>query len=214
MLNQTSSLVECPLDFNSSYSCDHPYPNCTNPLGFQLSIMWTISQNIYMACPTDWRIFDQAGQAISEAACEQIVGSTWTYYPRADIWARLTTWKFPLLQLVAMFSKPPLSYKVGIFVVFHLLGDPVSTIRDLLRKFSTCQSRAQFWDYELSHSLCHVIHEDDPVSRHKNRVRKWKALAIIVDAYDEWGQDKGDCARDFLYEVLYVRGHLHFLSQN
>ena len=214
MSNQMLSLVDCPLDFNSSYSCDYPYPNCTNPLGFQFSSIWTISQNIFKACPTDWRIFDQVGQAISEAACEQIAGFTWTYYPGADIWARLTTWKFPLLQLVAIFSKPPLSSKVGVFVVFHLLGNPVSTIRDLLLKFSTCQSRAQFWDYEFSHSLYHLVYEDNPVPRYKNRVRKWKALAIILDAYDEWGQDKGDAARDFLYEILYVWGHLYSLSQN
>ena len=54
------------------------------------------------------------------------------------------------------------------FMVFHLLGNPVLTIKDLLFKFSTCQSRAEFWDYRFSHSLNHLIQEDEPLSRYGN----------------------------------------------
>ena len=199
---QIPTLPECPLVVNSFYSCDRPYPNCTSSFGFQLSSLWIISEIIYTACPTDWRVFDPVAPAISEVACEQIAGSSWTYYPGADIWARLTTWKFPLLQLVAIFSKPPLSSRVGIFVVFHLLGDPVSTIRDLLLKFSTCQRRAEYWDGKLNDSLGHLVQEGDSVPRYGKWERTWKALAIIVDAYDEWGHDKGDAATEFFYKQL------------
>ena len=204
MSGLVETLVECPLNINTTYDCANPYPNCTSSLGFQFSSLWIISQNIYNACPTDWRIADPQVDALSDAACQEIAGSGWTYYPGADIWARLTTWKFPLLQLVAIFPRPPLSFRTEAFVLFHLLGNPVGTIKDLILKFATCQSRAEFWEHHLSRELKDLVDEPEPKPRYSNLARKWKALAIITDSYDEWGTDKGDAARDFLFERLYV----------
>ena len=61
------------------------------------------------------------------------------------IWVRLTTWKFPLLQLVAQFARPPLGFAEEAFTMAHLLGDPIDTINNLLQKLSSCQRRARIW---------------------------------------------------------------------
>ena len=195
-------LVDCPLNANTSYSCNSPYPNCTNPHGFQFSSLWTISQNIYNACTSDWRLFDNQSPALSQAGCEQIVGSDdWTRYPGADIWARLTTWKFPLLQLVAIFPRPPLSFSSELFVILHLMGDPIGTIKDLLLKMASCQDRAARWVDLLQTDLKELIPEERQ-NRYPRRVQIWKAFGTIVDSYDEWGQEKGNLATGFLKERL------------
>ena len=155
------------------------------------------------------------------------------------IWACLTNWKFPLLQLVAQFPRPPLGLGAQAFVIAHLLGDPVDTIRNLLRKLATCQRRAKKWENIKPLVLEAIqIEEDDarsseespkrvgqdtqdngdnPVAqgdtmqnhRHemeartaqdlRDRLKKdcwWKALTLVTDAYDEWGE--GDEAEVFL----------------
>ncbi|MCJ1404091.1 hypothetical protein MMC11_007316, partial [Xylographa trunciseda] len=203
MSTRTNTLMECSLNPNLSYNCDRPYPNCTSSLGFQFSSLWTISQLINSSCPQDWRLYDPQTATLSEAACEQIAGTSWTIYPGADIWARLTTWKFPLFQLVAIFPKPPLSFWVEAFVIFHLLGNPVSSIQDLLLKFTNCQNRAEYWEGRLR-SLRLLLEDPEPRPRYGNMTRKWKALAIITDSYDEWGQDKGEAAITFLQDRLQV----------
>lgn len=81
--------------------------------------------------------------SLTQGACAFIAGSDWQYYPAADIWTRLTTWKFPLLQLVAIFPRPPLGLlRIYFFVIVHLLGDPIDTIRNLLAKMSRCEHTA------------------------------------------------------------------------
>lgn len=197
----SKSLAECPSSIDASYNCENPFPNCTSSFGFQFSSLWTISQNINGTCSADWRIFDPQTASISQPACEQIAGSTWSFYPGASIWARLTTWKFPLLQLVAIFPRPPLSLRVETFVIFHLLGNPVSTVRDLVVKFASCQRRAEYWR-DCLNSLGNLVRDTHPIPRYDNWTRKWKALAIITDSYDEWGPEKGDAATAFLHDQL------------
>ena len=195
-------LVTCPLDVNVSYTCGNPYPNCTSVHGFQFSSLWTISQNIYSACTSDWRLFDPHSPALTQAGCEQIVGSDdWTKYPGADVWARLTTWKFPLLQLVASFPRPPLSFSSEVFVILHLLGDPIGTIKDLQLKIASCEDRAISWVHFLQSDLRPLV-PDEPQARYPQSVRIWKAMATIADSYDEWGQDKGNLATEFMKERL------------
>lgn len=116
-----------------------------------------------------------------------------------DISRRLTTWKFPLLQLVASFSRPPLGFRVECMVIFHLLGDPIDTIKNLLYKLSACQDTARFWEHQ-----CRILF-DDPIEDDKDderylRDRNWKALAIVTDSYGEWGEDEP--ARDILHNAL------------
>ena len=195
------TLIECPLDRNTYfYNCENPYPDCTSSVGFDFPTLYLISQNIAM-CSKDWRLFDT--DMLSQAACEQIVGSDdWLIYPGADIWARLTTWKFPLLQLVAIFPRPPLSLASEMFVIVHLLGNPVGTMKNLLLKVASCQNRAVFWASCFEKELKPLLDKYDLSSQTVDATSEWKALALIADSYDEWGHDKGNEARNILWRTL------------
>ena len=61
----------------------------------------------------------------------------------------MTTWKLPLVQVIASFPRPPLNLKIEIFVMAHLLGDPIDTAQNLLRKLAKCQARAEVWKEHL-----------------------------------------------------------------
>lgn len=119
--------------------------------------------------------------SLTREACEAIAGADWTVFPGSDIWTMTTTWKFPLLQLVASFPRPPLGLSVESFVAFHLLGDPVDSLWNLLLKLRDCQRRANFWRAQLDGPL-HTVAEDLPQ-------QVWKSLTLITDGYDEWGHD-------------------------
>ena len=196
-----SSLIECSVAQDvSQYKC--PYPNCTTSGGFKFETLYLISQNI-AACGNDWRLFDT--KTLNQEGCEQLVGSNdFFLYPGADIWARLTTWKFPLLQLVAIFPRPPLSLASEAFVIVHLLGNPAGTLKNLLLKVASCQHRAVFWSYGFETNLKPLLDDDDLFSQAVDTTRMWKALAMIIDSYDEWGHEKGNEARDILWCQLYV----------
>lgn len=190
-------LIECPLEFNISYTCTNPFPNCTSSSKLDFQSLWTISQNVYRACTKDWRLFNQTPY-LTLAACKQIVGpGPFTYYLASDIWTRVTTWKFPLLQLVTLFPRPPLSWSGQTFVLLHLLGYPISTIHSLLIKVASCEDRAQFWVqlFEKKPRVSGLIQGD-------LYDQTWKSLAIIVSTYDEWGQETGDVVQGFLETYL------------
>lgn len=195
--------VDCKdVPTNLTYNCENPWgQDCTSDEHFQFTTLWKYTQSIQNACATDRRLFIPTGGiaspqnvSLTQASCTAIAGSDWTYYPAADIWSRLTAWKFPLLQLVASFPRPPLSFWVEFFVIVHLLGDPIDTIKNLLTKMSTCQRRAEYWRGECERLLerREGIDED----------RDWKALALITDAYGEWDEDEQ--ARDALQQGLLV----------
>ena len=180
---------------NISYNCENPWgKNCTSAKRFDFPSLWDYTQHIQEACANDTRLFLSKGEpatrqnaGLTQAACVAIAGSDWHKYPAVDIWTRLTTWKFPLVQLIAAFPRPPLSLGVELFVVFHLLGDPIDTIKSLLLKLSNCQ----YWVH-------HWIERD-----RGNKVdseRHWKALALLSDAYGEWGEETE--ASDILGELL------------
>lgn len=174
---------------NITYDCANPWgQDCTSDGIFQFVSLWRYTQNIQQACANDTRLFLPHGgiaspqnASLTQKACVDIAGWNWTYYPAAHIWTRLTTWKFPLLQLIASFPRPPLGFYVDCFVLVHLLGDPIDTIHSLLGKMSGCQRFAEDWRVECkdlpgNHS---GIDED----------RDWKALALLTDAYGEWSED-------------------------
>lgn len=176
------------LHAGSTEDCAHPWGvNCKSKDRFDFTSLWVITQNIFRACSNDSRLFRAADRSptlydvsLTQEACEAIAGPHWTKYPGSDIWARLTTWKFPLLQLVASFPRPPLGLSVECFVIFHLLGDPVDSLRNLLLKLRDCERRAKFWRSKFDGPL-HRFAEDLPE-------QVWKSLTLITDAYDEWGQ--------------------------
>ena len=183
-----SDCADVPL--TASYDCTNPWAlNCTSKSGFQLNSLWHYTQNIQAACANDSRLyladktFATADNAsLTQEACTSIAGSSWTYYTTPDIWNRLTTWKFPLLQLIASFPRPPLSFGVECFVILHLLGDPIDTTENLLCKMSTCDLIANHWK-----TVCN-IHLKPQIESKIDKDRSWKALAIITDAYGEWGE--------------------------
>jgi hypothetical protein len=221
-----TGLSDCPLDIDpSSYSCANPYPNCTNPASFQFASLWIITQAI-ASCPNDTRLFNNLPM-LTDSSCRLFTHKqSWTFYPPADIWARLTTWKFPLLQLVAVFPRPPLTHLAEFFVLVHLLGDPISTINNLLLKLASCQARALFWKDILesremglmrrltgpspaplpllpsapaSGPPAVLLPSDTPPP---SREGIWKGLAAIVDSYDEWGPLVGTSAENFILDRL------------
>ena len=107
--------------------------------------------------------------------------------------------KFPLVQLVASFPRPPLSFKIESLVILHLLGDPVDTVKNLLSKLATCQQMALFWK-----SKCEVILEAPTECDEDHELdlkdRNWKALTLVTDAYGEWHET--DSVTDILHSAL------------
>jgi hypothetical protein len=199
-----TALPTCPLDFdNSTYSCANPYPNCTNAASFEFASLWIITQAI-ATCPTDTRLFNSQPMLTNHACLLFTHKKAWTLYPAADIWARLTTWKFPLLQLVAVFPRPPLTFGTECFVLLHLLGDPISTIANLLLKVASCQARAALWKYRLrpNGEEEQLINLWAGLPRTPSHDGLWKALTAIVDSYDEWGPDIGTKVQELIFDRL------------
>ena len=187
---------------NVTYDCAKPWgQGCTSDEYFDFSSLWKYTQNIQKACANDTRLFHSDGGSASPqnasltlASCDAIAGSNWTYYPAADIWTRLTTWKFPLLQLVASFPRPPLSFWVDCFVIVHLLGDPIDTIQNLLAKMSSCHDVAKEWRADADNLMGQPACDDEN--------QNWKALALVTDAYGEWHESEN--ARQALRKGLCV----------
>lgn len=194
---------------NITYDCANPWgEDCISKAKFQFTSLWGYTQKIQAACANDTRLFLPDGSfataekaSLTQESCLAITGmdwTDWTRYPTPDIWNRLTTWKFPLLQLVASFPRPPLSFTVECFVILHLLGDPINTIKNLIFKMSTCQRTATDWKRECNTLLESRVEGNSEEDRDRN----WKALAMITDAYGEW--DKSGLAQAVLHEALYV----------
>ena len=66
-----------------------------SPDGFQLDSLWTYTQSIYAACPSDPRLFldgkvntSLQSASLTQSSCQAIAGTGWTYYPPSDIWIR------------------------------------------------------------------------------------------------------------------------------
>ncbi|CZR68057.1 uncharacterized protein PAC_17956 [Phialocephala subalpina] len=172
------------------YNCTNLWGlNCTNKLGFEPTTLWNITLRIQHFCSTDRRLFLIDGShatpenaALTHDACKVFAGSSWTMYPTSDIWTRLQNWKFPLFQLVVSSPRPPLGLGVETFVLMHLMGDPIGTIKDLLQKLSKCEARA---------NACFELRAN---SSGNETDRVWKSLAVIAISFDEWGGDNGSNA--------------------
>ena len=169
---------------DSAYSYSSPFPHCASAKRFDFNFLWDYTTSIYDSCTNDSRLYTPAkgilasrgNISLTQQACLGAAGWDWKRHPRADIWTRLTTWKFPLLQLAFLFPRPPLSFATEFFVVVHLLGDPVDTIANLLNKASVCQFWAGYWQ-----KAGFRANDDESVD--------WRALTLITDAYTEWQKD-------------------------
>ena len=164
--------------------------------GFDFARLWDTAKAIYEACPNDTRLSVLAKEpsapeylSLTYEACTEIAGPHYNLYGGFTIWSRLTTWKFPLLQLVAAFPRPSLTTKTELFVIAHLLGDPIDTLTNLLLKLSDCQEAALRWQ-ESSQRMPSIADRDEEGGNDNHvsqKDRLWKALALITDAYSEWG---------------------------
>ena len=192
-------MADQPCDLSqdlSSFNCSNPYPQCRSPGGFLFNSLSVIASGV-ARCLNDTRLFD--GASLTQEACVAFVGSdTPTAYSLTEIWARLTTWKFPLFQLVFIFPRAPLSFGSEAFVLIHLLGDPIGTLSNLLLKVGSCQDRADWWRKELQK----IVDSEEPGVPCLNEDKHWKQLVNIIDAYDEWGRDIGDQAQDALLGAI------------
>ena len=177
--------------------CNQTYPELTGQ-PFNFDNLWDYTKKINATCPWDKRLFGISGghfdinsPLLTNDAAERFVGSGWLPYPFLDIFNRISTWKYPELQLIVMFPRPPLGFSVELMVFTHLLGDPIDTIDNLHLKLYNCQLIAEWWQVRAKH----VFSEDSD--------QAWKALGIITDAYAEWGREVD--AREMLYVQLFLR---------
>ena len=146
-----------------TFNCTQLVPTCYNPDGFDFPTLWNITQRYFEQCPRGPWIFVPHGQisvsvqevSLTLAAAAAIVATAkpWTVYRASDIWFRLTTWKFPLWQLVANSPRPPLGWSVECFSVVRLLGNPTGSTAGLLSKLHDCQLRADYWRDQLNGPL-------------------------------------------------------------
>lgn len=198
-----------------------PDPSET-PIPFDLASLWDETQRILNANQSDERLIKVNGYAsLTMEACRNIVGGSGSSKYEGSMWfARLTIWKVPLLQLISLFPRPPLDFWTEVFVLVHLVGDPIGTTRSLIIKISKCQVMTKEWrrlledegigDQEVDNSSAAAIKDSvarDDINNGTNaptqssapnsqKLRKegqrgpelqWKALTLLKDAYDEWG---------------------------
>lgn len=201
MLNPDSR-VSC---LDATFNCAQLVPDCYNPKGFDFHTLWIITQRYFKQCPNGPWLFHPHGDAsisvteasLTLAATVVIAGAGWKVRNASDIWFRLTMWKFPLWQLVSNSPRPPLGFWVECFTILHLLGNPVGSIRDLLRKFHDCQTREKYWRRQLQGKL-------RPAAQLLSRpvATLSKKLAIISDSFDEYGIYTGNIATKALLAEL------------
>lgn len=112
----TAKVDECS---KAIFNCTDPTPHCRNSKGFDFQTLWNITLDYWGECPEGPWLFRQLGAtgpissdvvSLTNDVCIAIAGPGRTKYPASDIWYRLTTWKFPLFQLVATSPRPPLSF--------------------------------------------------------------------------------------------------------
>jgi hypothetical protein len=202
------------------FNCSSLTPKCRNSAGFDFTTLWNITEQYRGQCPGGPWLFREPGwvgdvpedrASFTNDICKLIAGAAWKRYPNADVWYRLTTWKFPLFQLISISPRPPLGFWEEAFTIVHLLGDPIGSTTDLLRKIDSCQSRAESWKHKLDNNHLRLKLQDHEGLHELYPQRLWKALALIIVSYDEWGSEKGTDAESFLTDELFV---FHFPTIN
>lgn len=194
-----------------TFDCSSSIPTCHNSAGFDFPTLWNITHQYWQQCHNGTWLHKQSGlfgdipeseASLTNGICELIAGADWKRYTDADIWYRLTTWKFPLFQLISISPRPPLGFWEEAFSIVHLLGDPIGSSTDLIRKIDSCQKRAGFWKLELNRAELELILQDPEGSHKHYQQRLWKALALISVSYDECGSDKGTAVEEYLLREL------------
>ena len=193
---------------NLTFTCNDTTPPCSSPERLEFNTLWNITTKYYGLCGPTGKWFyptttDFESVALTRKAAEAIVGTTKTPFHKADIISRLTTWKFPLIQLLATVPRPPFGGWVQALTVLHLASDPISSIEDLLYKLDGCQRRAVFWQKLIRDR--DIKMQNVPPEREKfedkktwlearemwmDRRKGWRMnLTIISESYSELGMD-------------------------
>lgn len=212
---------------NSTFNCSDATPPCSSSKHLEFSSLWQITFNYYQLCrengtwlykPTK----DVNSAALKREAAKVIAGIGETPFPRADIISRLTTWKAPLIQLLAIVPRPPFGFLDQMLTILHLGSDPISSIEDLLYKLDGCQRWTVFWqdqircrDENLQNTppakVPHGIWNWKPWWEARKERKKWfkqrkrwrRNLAIISESYSELGKVVSDVA-DEAMESKYI----------
>lgn len=185
-----------------TFNCNDPIPPCSSPKRLDFGSLWQITENYFKLCKADGAWFSPATVslatlALSATAAYQIAGRKYTPFPKADVWSRLTTWKFPLIQLIATFPRSPIGILVEVLTVLHLVSDPIGTMEDLLWKLESCKRRAEFWRDKIRASG--IVFGSLDTDEDQEERDKWeRRLAIITDSYYELGDDIGQRAQAIL----------------
>jgi hypothetical protein len=84
--------------------------------------------------PTHTNRTHKAHPQLSLLGCETLCGDGYQLWPLSDTFLRLVIWVFPLVALIAHFHFAPLGISNMIFIVTHLIGDPIDSIWSLLTR--------------------------------------------------------------------------------
>jgi hypothetical protein len=169
-------------------ACNSTY-NVTAPRHFDLEYLWQATQNITSTCANDIRLIGLNKTQLNQRACLELSGTAkWSWmrftpYPNSDIYSRLAAWKFPLIQLVIQFPRPPLGLGTELFALVHLVGDPMETISSLMYTLAVCQTQATFWRKVCGRASSHLQNQ-----RTKRPGCDWKEFTLIAMSYEEWGK--------------------------
>lgn len=157
--------------------------NATRMSHFDLNVLWDLANAILKFNPFDPRLWEPGRPCLTNDACIHFNsnGVNWQPFDRSDVLFRVQLWKTPLIQLIAQMGLPPLGWGSNIFVVVHLVGDPLDTIWSLSHKIFLCHRRVEKW------------------SHHRDR----QAIAMVVISHDEWGEDNH--VEKFLLQVFPAR---------
>lgn len=150
---------------------------------FDLNALWDIAQAINDTNPRDPRLFSPGRPLLDIDTCKALnsKANSWAPFVMSDVRYRFQLWKAPLIQLIAQMQLPPLGWRSNIFVVLHLIGDPLDTIWSLSHKIFLCHQRVESWSHE----------------------KDCKAMGMIVISHDEWGE--GNKMENILLRVFPAR---------
>lgn len=174
-----------------NFTCSDLTSPCENPKHIDFDSLWEITTKYAKVCPQGAWLAPlgrtNESLALSRAAAYSIVGPGYTTYPKADIWTRLTAWKFPLVTLVALFPRPPLSVATQGLTMLHLTSDPIDTIEDLLYKLDSCQYQVILWQQKIDPRGKPLRTTPNDLAAWHKRQQRCRNLAIILESYKELG---------------------------
>lgn len=94
-------------------------------------------------------------------------------------------------------------YNGGEFRHSAAAGEPDWDIQGYLFKMASCQRRTVEWKRDLK-DVCGGLREDESgrCIKCNDWGRKWRALTLITNSYDEWGLETGTQARNVIRDQL------------